>query len=334
VDAPAQEGHQQGHRARVTQEALRRISLIGVVAALLAGLLAGCIQPPTRNLARDEAIRDSTEKLAPERRGPVDSPRATETDPPPPGLESDVRLLAGDVALDRIQANNRLRQAGTDGILAAARFLEVEDATDKERKEAIRFISDNDISGLESAELGEVRAMLAMCLDSDNPKVRAQAARALQIHGPGDVRTRFLQAINDTESRVRWSVVRRFGDHPQELNNTQRLFVIGFLDARPRSEFHAADTTGSGYLTRGEFPGRDEEFRRLDRNEDGFIQLEEWISPVDSGIRADVVQLLQRLHTKLTPRAEPIGYNPYAPSADQLQQVALWRTWSNGLESE
>jgi hypothetical protein len=93
-------------------------------------VVAGCIQPPTRNLARDEAIRQSTEGLAPEVRGPVDATR--ETDAPQrteTALTDDVRGLSSPVALERIQANNRLRQAGAAGTMAAARFIDNPDAT-------------------------------------------------------------------------------------------------------------------------------------------------------------------------------------------------------------
>jgi len=293
-------------------------------------LLAGCIQPPARNQERDRAISESTEKLSPDPRQPVDATRIDEDDDIVFDLETEVRLLASEHALTRIQANNRLRQAGNRGIMAAARFL-AGSHDPKELAEAIRFLSDASLNDLGLEELAEVRAMLAHCLDDSEGYVRAQASRALQIHGPGEQRTRFLQAIGDPERRVRWGVVRRFGDYPRDLNRAQRLILIGFLESRTRTEFMNADTANRGYVTRAEFPGSAEEFRRLDRNRDGAIQLEEWISPVESAVRADVVQLLQRLHVKLTPGAEPIGYNPYAPSADQLESVTRWKRWSDQL---
>jgi hypothetical protein len=328
VAAP-QEGHQQGHGARNPQKAFRCLVGLTLVSALL---LAGCIPPPTRNQARDDAIRQSTEGLAPLRREPVDATRETEVRVrPTDDLAEDVRSLSSPVALERIQANNRLRQAGTAGTLAAARFIDNPDATHVEVLEAVQFLADVQVGELDPLDQAEVREALALCLDRVEPEIRAHAARALQIHGPGPQRTRLLEAIGDPERRVRWAVVRRFGEFPSELNETQRSILIGYLDARSRAEFASADVTGSGSVSRSEFPGNDEEFRRLDRNGDGRIELEEWISPYSSGIRADVVQLLQRLHTSLTPDAQPIGYNPYLPSADQLEKVANWRRWNEQL---
>ncbi len=300
-----------------------------MLAAVL--MLGGCIQPPTRNQPEDQRMGESTEQLQPKPRGPVDPAQSGPKDPKSPPLEQDVKLLSSDLPLQRVQADNRLRSAGSAGVLAAARFLEQATVAPGATIEALRFLEDADIQGLDVPAREEVLRLLAGVLRHKDGQVRSHAARSLQVHGPGSQRTAFLQAIGDPERRVRWAVVRRFGDNPAEMDATQREVLISYLQVRTRARFDEADVNKDLQVTRGEFSGSDEQFAKLDSDADGRISLEEWTAPAPTAVRADVCELLMRLHAKLTPGLEPIGYNPYAPAADQQGAVDRWSDWSNAL---
>ena len=279
-------------------------------------------------------MAESYERFGPPERGPVNAQHQTPEDPANPTLKEDVPLLASEIPLQRIQADNRLNQAGAKGLVEVAVFLKRKDATPVQLIEALRFIAAADFAALEADEASEVREALSHCLDHPNGKVRVEAARALQVHGPGSQRTVFLTAIGDTERRVRWAVVRRFSDHPEELDRTQRTILLSYLEAGTRSAFTAADQDQDSKLTPREFKGTADEFAKLDRNQDGAVSNEEWISPVPSNVRADVVALLLRMHSKLTPDEQPVGYNPWLPSSDQLDIVTQWQNWNKNLSDK
>lgn len=239
-----------------------------------------------------------------------------------------MQQLASDIPLERVQANNRIKQAGVEGLLAAADFLDDEDATPEQLVEAIRLLASADLNEFETTQVNHVRDQLAHALGHGDARVRIEAARALQVHGPGVHRTLFLTAIGDSERRVRWAVVRRFNDNPSELTKEQRGILLNYFEAGTREEFGNADTDGSNSLSRREFKGTSDEFQRLDDDGDGEISLEEWTSPYPSEIRADVNALLLRLHAKLTPNLRPESYNPWLPASDQLNVLTAWRQWN------
>lgn len=293
-------------------------------------LFAGCFSPPTRDQKEDERMAASTAELSPQPRGSIDAAKAAPGDPPAPGLDEDVRRLSAERPLERMQAENRLRAAGPAGALAAARFLSA-DAAPSALVEAVVFLEDVDLTPMEHDQREDVRALLANALSHESALVRAHAARALQIQGPGAQRTAFLQAIADPERRVRWAVVRRFGDAPEELDAIQRQILISHLQVRPRASFDAQDVNRDGSLSRAEFTGTDALWRIINTDGDDAISLEEWSAPAPSGVRADVIELLLRMHAKLTPGLEPAGYNPYAPANEQLNAAERWRTWSENL---
>lgn len=272
----------------------------------------------------------STAELTPPPRGTIDAAKAAPGDPSPPGLETDVLRLSSDKPLERVQAENRLRAAGAAGALAAARFL-ASGAQPRSLVEALVFLEDINLEDMELEQREDVRQRLAGALAHETPDVRAHAARALQIQGPGAQRTAFLQAIGDPERRVRWAVVRRFGDAPDELDAIQRQILINHLQVRRRSAFDSQDVDRDGNLTRAEFTGSDALWRIIDANGDDTISAEEWTAPAPTGVRADVIELLLRMHAKLTPALEPIGYNPYAPAEDQLAAAQRWKDWSDNL---
>jgi hypothetical protein len=297
----------------------------------LALLFAGCVAPPNRDLARDQAMQRNKDLLQPPVRGPVNDDHRTPDDPANPPLSENVRQLSSDIPLERIQADNRLKQAGTNGLLAVAEFVQSNDAGPNQLSEAVRFLSAADFSALEADQAAALRAALATALGSKESSVRIPAARALRVHGPGAQRTVFLTAISDPERRVRWEVVQRFSDNPTELDKAQRSILLGYLEAGTREDFASADQDGDGSLSRREFTGDDAEFARMDQDKDNAISAEEWASPYPGVVRSDVTALLNRLHTKLTPDEKPPGYNPWLPSSDQLDIVGLWRQWSEQL---
>lgn len=294
-------------------------------------MLAGCVAPPPRDNSADTVAQASVTTLRPSVRGPVEAQRRQPEDPPTPSLQDDARALAAPARLDRIQADNRLRQAGTAGILAASSLAETPSATDEQLVQALRFIAAADFEQLGAEDRALVRTRLASLLKQPAGRVRIEAARALQTHGPGVQRTALLQALADTERRVRWAVVRRFGDHPEELQRLQREILLGFLEAMPAGEFERLDGDRNGRLTRAEFGGDEEDFARLDGDRDGRLSVAEATEPVPAEVRADVYALLLRCHERQTPGQRPPDYNPWAPAGAQLAGLAAWRAWSDGL---
>ena len=245
-----------------------------------------------------------------------------------------MRQLSSEITLERIQADNRPKQAGPKGLLAVAAYLQDPKARPEQLIEALRFMASADFGNLDNDQTATVREALAYCLSHKDGKVRVQAARALQVHGPGAQRTVFLTGIGDTERRVRWAVVRRFSDHPDELDKAQRLILLSYLESGSRDDFTAADTDHDGQLTQREYKGGEERFKQLDADHDGNISADEWASPFPSDIRSDVFALLLRMHTKLTPNEKPEGYNPWLPSADQLDIVTTWKQWNERVSEK
>jgi hypothetical protein len=295
--------------------------------ALLAG---ACIAPPNRPPKEDQIAEKSTVQLQPKPRPSADSTRPG-GDAKSPSLEDHVSLLSSELPLERMQAQTRLRAAGQPGILATARFVAKPDGAPVALVEALRFIEDADLSQLDAESLELVRAALADRLKHEHAGVRIRAARALQVHGAGSQRTAFLQAIADPERRVRWAVVRRFGDQPEELKQAQRDVLLSLLRVRAADGFQTADIDQDGKLARAEFTGSDDEFRSLDHDGDGVISQQDWLAGRPSAVRADVIELLLRLHSKHTPADKPPGYNPYAPAAAQQAAVQQWTEWSSAL---
>lgn len=280
-------------------------------------------------------MRSSGTLLKPPARPPVDATRAGPDDPPPPSLQNAVTDLSHPIPLHAVQARNRLRQAGVDGTLAVAAYLDLDAGDLERRREAARYLADlspQEFGDLSESEAEIVRASAAEGLSSDDIELRVICSRVLQIHGPGAQRTRLLGAIADPERRVRWAVVRRFGQYPNELDLTQRRFLLKFLEAGTRDEFAALDTDADGGLSRTEYTGSNDAFASMDRDSNGKVTLAEWIRPVPDAVRADVLALLHRMHAKLSPELEPPGYNPYAPAADQLDSWRQWTAWVEGLK--
>jgi hypothetical protein len=160
--------------------------------------------------------------------------------------------------------------------------------------------------------------------------VRKAAAWALRAHGPGAQRTVFLRAMEDPERSVRWAVVERFAEHPEEIEHAQRLILVKLLQAGTAEEFEKLDESKDGFLSPAEFTA-DDERKRLDRDNDGRVSTLEWLHPVDSATRTDVLRLLQSLHDRLTPRAEQINYNPDLPAGQQRDAVGKWQAWAENL---
>ncbi len=299
---------------------------------LWALMLSGCFQPSARDQQRDEAAKEGTVLLQPPARRPVDARQAAEDDPAPPQLSEDVRRLSSEDPLEPIQANNRLRAAGERGVLAVAEFIRNAEEQELALAEAVRFLEDIELKDFAPEANETVRASLADLLKHPSPAVRERAARALQIHGPGTRRTEFVQAIADAHREVRWAVVRRYKDHPQELQRAQREILIGLLSVRPVQEFVGYDVNADKVLSRAEYPGSDAAFAGMDADGDGSITEQEWSAGSPSFVRADVCALLSWLHSKRSPTETPIRYNPYAPALEQQDAVTKWNEWSGRLQ--
>lgn len=273
-------------------------------------------------------MKERNEAMRPEVRGPIDNSRRTDTDPEPPALDHDVMLLASPNALERIQADNRLRARGVEGIMTVARFLPRTGTTPEQIVEAVEFLTGASLAELDAAQNADVRAILAALLAADRPTpVRKAAAWALRAHGPGAQRTAFLRAIEDKERTVRWAVVERFGENPAEVEDTQRLLLVKLLQAGTAEEFAKHDEDKDGFLSSIEYTA-EEEFKRLDADKDGRVSEHEWLFPVDSATRTDVIDLLRRLHARLTPLEAQINYNPDLPGGQQREAYGQWKAWA------
>lgn len=303
-------------------------------------MLGGCVGPPVRDLDRQEIMRKSNTELQPQSRDILDSDDdekvATVADPPKADLEREVERLASALPLERLQAENRLRAAGDEGMLTAARFLDREGAQPHALIEALHFLEDIDLAAMGTEQAEEVRGILSRLLRHSDAGVRAEAARALQIQGPGLHARVFLDAIADLDRRVRWPVVRYYGDNPRELSREHRTRLARMLAARSDSAFERADMSGNTLVSRDEFVALDDstqlEFEILDTDNSGDLTQAEWTAGWPSHVRADAIQLLQRLHRKLTPDEPPIGYNPYGPPAEQQADVDAWLAWNAALD--
>lgn len=282
-------------------------------------------------------MRESYTRLQPESRDLLDSTKAEddEDEPPAPSLDHDVAQLSSPLPLQRLQAENRLRAAGDAGMLAAARFLDREGAEPRALIEALHFLEDIDLAAMGPEAAEEVRGVLSRVLRHDDAGVRAEAARALQIQGPGLQERVFFEAIADADRRVRWPVVRYFGENPRKLSRENRSRLVRMLAARSAAAFEAADSDSDGAVSRDEFMALDAgtqlEFEMLDADKDDALTAQEWSAGWPSYVRADAIQLLQRLHRKLTPDEARIGYNPYAPPAEQQTAVDAWMAWNAAL---
>jgi len=270
-------------------------------------------------------------QFQPPPRGPLEVSRREKDDPALPDPELDVKRLASPSRLERMQAENRLRARGAEGLMEVARSTSGP-GEPEQRVKAIEFVMNADLEIISAEQAAEVRTLLAGGLDSARPaSVRAAAAWALRVHGPGSEQTPFLLAIKDSERRVRWAVVERLGANPTEVNATQCLILVSLLRAGTAEEFDGMDGNRNGVLERTEFSRSDEEFARLDADADGAVSRDEWINPVSPAVRTDVVALLLRVQANLTPGRKPINYNPDLPAGEQLEAVAQWQAWAESL---
>ncbi|MHC4840396.1 MAG: EF-hand domain-containing protein [Planctomycetota bacterium] len=264
----------------------------------------------------------------PDVRSPINTEKVADSDPVLP-LSERVSQLTNPDALIRMQAANVLSADLESGVVEVLTFL-TNGLVEAVVKEAILiWLKTTDIPDLSQGLQTELRTCLANLLSTATPEVRRHAAENFYRFGPDEQRTRFLLSITDEQKRVRWAVVNYFGEKPNEVNRTQRLILVGFLDAGKREDFNLLDTNNDSAITRREWKQDDDSFKRFDKNGDGDIKLDEWINPYSAVIRADVYALLLRLHAAQSPKEKPFGYNPYADATDQLEAVQIWRTWAS-----
>jgi hypothetical protein len=201
----------------------------------------GCTGPTPRELEKDAAMENRAKELEAPTRPRLDPGPNT---PPPAAdaLDQCAGKLASDSALERMQAANTLRRAQLEGVRACLRVLAQPDAAAAAR--ILDFLAALNMDDLDADVQASVRVAAAARLKSQDVRQRVAAADALAAIGANGVRTEFLSAITDGERKVRWAVVRRFSDHPEELENAQLMLLAGFLgDARlasgARADVHA-----------------------------------------------------------------------------------------------
>ncbi|CAG0934430.1 hypothetical protein PLCT1_02725 [Planctomycetaceae bacterium] len=188
--------------------------------------VSACSSPTPRDLDKDELVKDRAQNLeAPERPKLNPPPNAPATGPLT--LEMCAQDLAAQAPLARLQAANQLKRAGAEGIAACLKVLGAGRAAVVAR--IFDFFASQDIDSLPAEAQADMRASAAKHLKSTEAPVRIAAAQMLASLGAGGVRTEFLSAITDTERKVRWAVVRRFSEYPDELQNAQLMLLVSFI---------------------------------------------------------------------------------------------------------
>lgn len=188
--------------------------------------VSACTGPTPRDLDKDTVARERAENLAaPER--PKLNPPANAPSPAASALDQCVQDLAAPTPLARLQAAGQLRRAGNEGIAACLRAMPAGSAVVVAR--IFDFFASLDIDSMEAGVQAEVRAAAAKHLKSADAQVRVAAAHMLAALGAGGARTEFLSAVTDSERKVRWAVVQRFSEHPDELQNAQLMLLAGYL---------------------------------------------------------------------------------------------------------
>lgn len=298
---------------------------------LIAGLAAGCFSGPSRDLGRDEALKEAVNVNHPDVRNPIDPLKAPE-DELATSLEGRVSLLTSEDPLQRMQGANALSSDLEAGVNEVLSFLLAANVEVLLKIAILEWLKTSEIPDLSSELQVSLRTCLAEMLNDDSAEIRRHVAEIFQRFGPEEKRTEFLQAIADEDRRVRWAVVHYFGAHQNELNRIQRLILVGYLNAGKRDDFKQMDSNNDGTISSREWKQDATSFKQFDRDDDGDITFDEWINPYPASIRVDVYALLLRLHEAHSPTEKPYGYNPYADATDQLKAVQIWRTWGQSVE--
>lgn len=123
----------------------------------------------------------------------------------------------------------------------------------------LEFLATTDLDAFSAEVRASMCTSAARQLKSPNAEVRVAAAQLLAVAGVPGVRTEFVQAITDSERKVRWAVVRRFSEHPQDLENAQLMVLVSFIadskrDSAVRSDVHALLLAVFATYSRGQKP--------------------------------------------------------------------------------
>jgi hypothetical protein len=187
---------------------------------------AACTGPTPREIERDALIADRANVLAAPERPRLNPPPEAPAQPAD-SLETCVRELASSLPLARIQAANQLKRAAAEGISACLRVLLKADVLVNTR--ILEFLAAQDYEAYSADVLEGVREAAAKQLKIEVAAVRQAAAQMLGTLGAGGARTEFLSAITDKERKIRWAVVQRFAEHPDELGNAQLMVLANYL---------------------------------------------------------------------------------------------------------
>ncbi len=188
--------------------------------------MSACSGPTPRDLDKDDYVKERAQNLAAPERAKLNPPPNS---PAPAALSLEIcaQDLASIAPLARLQAANTLKRAGAEGIAACLKVLGAGEAGMVGR--ILDFFASQDIDSLPADVQSAMRAAAAKNLKSGESPVRVAAAQMLAALGAGGVRTEFLSAITDSERKVRWAVVQRFSEHPEELQNAQLMLLVSFI---------------------------------------------------------------------------------------------------------
>lgn len=202
--------------------------------------VSACTGPTPRELERDAQVSSRANELAAPERPKLNPPQGAPAQPAD-SLETSARELASTLPLTRLQAANQLKRAAAEGIYACLRVLAK--SGDLVNARILEFLAAQDYEAYSADVLAGVREAAAKQLKVDVASVRQAAAQMLGTLGAGGARTDFLSAITDKERKIRWAVVQRFAEHPDELGNAQLMVLVSYLgdsklDSATRSDVY------------------------------------------------------------------------------------------------
>lgn len=201
----------------------------------------------------------------------------------PSQLEHWAEELGSPSALTRTQAANRLQQARGEGVAACLR--KIDSAADPVVARVLDFLAVLDLHDVAPEHLEPARSAAARRLKSASEAVRVAAACMLCAAGPGSARTDFLGAITDGARKVRWAVVRRFSDHPDELENAQLMLLASYLGdtklgAAVRADVHTLLLAAHDAFSRGQRPESYDPYADVSSQRSAIVGWESWARTV------------------------------------------------------
>lgn len=247
----------------------------------LLGPVMGCTGPVPRENSRDADMAHTRELHdTPARPKLNNGSKAAES---PRSLSDQTLKLASRQPLVRMQAANCLRQAGPEGVRAS--LVACQDASLEVAARNLEFLASIDLDLLSPELQASLRTVSIGALKQSDRAIRGFAAKVMEVHGAGDLRTEFLTAVRDPDRIVRWSVVARFSHHPRELENAQLLVLVSFLDDAKLSSDIRADVFGLllavfERLSKGKKPASYDPYQPAGGQRDGLAAWAAWARSV------------------------------------------------------